>query len=314
MFKTASKTTIALCGLALAAAAGCGVGDEADGADVTVTQGAVANGTWGNCPGFPDDFVCACQDVGFGGQCRLFDPSARFFMNLSLQPFTPFNDTISSLVVGPAAKAKFCVDAGGQGLCHLQPGIGPNGFGIADLRSPPWGSNQNDVISTIRVDELSDNCQAPTSTQVAIFDDINFNSGTAGDCVLLKVAGEYPQFNLNSTAGQTGGGFGLNDNDISSIKSAGMRYTIWDGPHFTGAHFSSTTTVSDLRSIGWNDRMSSIVLSTCSHDLCTQGAALPSSCDPCASKICTTDPFCCTNSWDSICDSEVSSICGRSCS
>jgi len=49
---------------------------------------------------------------------------------------------------------------------------------------------------------------------------------------------------------------------------------------------------------------------TCSHPICSQGNTLDSSCDPCASQICDTDPFCCQVQWDSICVSEVGSICG----
>jgi hypothetical protein len=58
------------------------------------------------------------------------------------------------------------------------------------------------------------------------------------------------------------------------------------------------------------------VCGTCSHSRCTTGVALVSGCDAatgnCVAKICASDPYCCTviDSWDSICVSEVSSICG----
>jgi hypothetical protein len=51
----------------------------------------------------------------------------------------------------------------------------------------------------------------------------------------------------------------------------------------------------------------------CSHDKCTTGIALVNGCDPCVSQICGVDPFCCNNSWDSICVGEVTSVCGLPC-
>jgi hypothetical protein len=53
--------------------------------------------------------------------------------------------------------------------------------------------------------------------------------------------------------------------------------------------------------------------STCSHDVCTSGSKLVSSCSSCATKICSADSYCCATAWDSQCVSEVSSICGQSC-
>jgi hypothetical protein len=47
----------------------------------------------------------------------------------------------------------------------------------------------------------------------------------------------------------------------------------------------------------------------CAHSYCVTGVALAPTCDPCVKKICEVDSFCCTNSWDSICVAEVTSIC-----
>ncbi len=68
---------------------------------------------------------------------------------------------------------------------------------------------------------------------------------------------------------------------------------------------------------------------TCAHPICTMGGTLLSGCDMplslppgvavpvsannCVNHICAADPFCCNNSWDSICQGEVTSICGVSC-
>lgn len=51
----------------------------------------------------------------------------------------------------------------------------------------------------------------------------------------------------------------------------------------------------------------------CSHDLCLEGVALVAGCDPCVTQVCAADSFCCTDSWDSMCVGEVTSICGQSC-
>ena len=55
----------------------------------------------------------------------------------------------------------------------------------------------------------------------------------------------------------------------------------------------------------------------CSHTLCTTGAALTSGCDSakanCASKVCAVDPFCCNNSWDSLCVSKLPTYCSYNC-
>ena len=53
---------------------------------------------------------------------------------------------------------------------------------------------------------------------------------------------------------------------------------------------------------------------SCAHDLCSAGVALQASCDPCATQICATDPYCCATTWDDICTGEVSSVCGETCS
>jgi len=52
---------------------------------------------------------------------------------------------------------------------------------------------------------------------------------------------------------------------------------------------------------------------SCAHDLCSTGDDLLSSCDPCVTKICAQDPFCCGSGWDNLCVEEVGTICGTSC-
>ena len=194
------------------------------------------------------------------------------------------------------------------------------------LRWVPW-CGFNDQITSIRVDNLSDDCQNPSSTQVAVFEDVNYNQNSpARDCVLLNV-GFYPNPFWNANSGQSGGGYGLNDNQISSAlvapaQGAHARFTMWDLSSYQGAHVSSGTSVPDFRSgnfdgriVNFNDKMTSLTVSTCSHDICVQGSALPASCgDPCVNAICPRDSFCCNSSWDATCVAEVRSICNFSCS
>jgi len=49
---------------------------------------------------------------------------------------------------------------------------------------------------------------------------------------------------------------------------------------------------------------------TCVHDECTTGDALDSSCSTCAAMVCTDDPYCCNNSWNSYCVDGAKSLCG----
>lgn len=53
--------------------------------------------------------------------------------------------------------------------------------------------------------------------------------------------------------------------------------------------------------------------STCAHPVCAAGAALTSGCDPCTTKLCAQDPYCCASEWDATCVTEVTSICGQAC-
>jgi hypothetical protein len=49
---------------------------------------------------------------------------------------------------------------------------------------------------------------------------------------------------------------------------------------------------------------------SCAHPKCELGVALEPACDLCVAWICDIDPFCCETSWDSVCQSEVRTICG----
>ncbi len=48
---------------------------------------------------------------------------------------------------------------------------------------------------------------------------------------------------------------------------------------------------------------------TCSHDKCSPGGPLGQGCEPCVTKICANDPFCCGVAWDNTCVEKVYSTC-----
>ena len=58
----------------------------------------------------------------------------------------------------------------------------------------------------------------------------------------------------------------------------------------------------------------SLRVSSCGHDLCVASAApIENGCHSCVSLVCDVDPRCCSTSWNSVCVSEVGSICALSC-
>lgn len=44
-----------------------------------------------------------------------------------------------------------------------------------------------------------------------------------------------------------------------------------------------------------------------------QPAAIPSSCEPCASRVCDSDPFCCSDGWDTLCSLQARQGCPERC-
>jgi hypothetical protein len=248
--------------------------DPTIGADgVETVQSALINSP---CGMVPTTSVCVCQDPGFTGICTNLTTDLRFFGNLSTILSGHFNDSISSVWIGPDAKIKACEHPGMAGLCASATG-GPNGTSLLDLGSgcgpggqaccstgtcpDPWCC-QNNRTSSLRVDNKADDCQNPGLSRVAFFTDINYS----GDCVVLfrqiGVHIGWPDPNGNATNATQGGSFGLPDNSISSVKigvpGMGHNFDIYDGVNYTGSDFFNGASVPDLRSVGWNDLTSAI--------------------------------------------------------
>jgi len=225
----------------------------------------------GGCGGtIPDNAVCGCTNPNMTGLCHTFTHDTRFYMNLSLAPFTSFNDSITSIFVGPSAQAKLCQNPGGAGTCTIQHGPFTNmdmSIGVpGDCTDFPWKCNFNDQITTIRVDNLSDmGCQNPGAGQVAIFEDLNFNQNSPNrDCVILDI-GEYDNPFKNPTVEGvfTGGGYGLNTDVVTSVKlGPNTTADLFADPNLGGAHVHIATSTADLRTLtpNLNDQMSSITV------------------------------------------------------
>jgi hypothetical protein len=47
----------------------------------------------------------------------------------------------------------------------------------------------------------------------------------------------------------------------------------------------------------------------CAHDVCEAGDDLDRGCNNCTREVCDEDPYCCNNSWDSICVAQVNTYC-----
>jgi hypothetical protein len=49
---------------------------------------------------------------------------------------------------------------------------------------------------------------------------------------------------------------------------------------------------------------------SCAQPKCSVGVALEPACDLCVAEICEVDPYCCDNSWDTLCVQRVRTTCG----
>ena len=52
-----------------------------------------------------------------------------------------------------------------------------------------------------------------------------------------------------------------------------------------------------------------VVVSSCAHDECSSGTKLKSGCSACVTKVCASDSYCCSTTWDSFCIDDVNSVC-----
>ena len=69
----------------------------------------------------------------------------------------------------------------------------------------------------------------------------------------------------------------------------------------------------DAVALGESDAGAEAGAPACEHPICATGVQLDGGCDPCATSVCSVDPYCCTTGWDATCVSEVLSVCGQTC-
>jgi len=87
--------------------------------------------------------------------------------------------------------------------------------------------------------------------------------------------------------------------------------TTTSGSGGTNSSSASTSSSSSTASSTSATSSSSSGGGTCAHDVCSQGIALTPGCgDPCVDTVCSSDSYCCTNSWDSVCVDEADQLCG----
>lgn len=244
--------------------------------DTTVIKSELVSG-WGNCGTFPNNAMCVCNQEELQGSCTIFTNDIRFYMNLNTAPYQSWNDNFYSIVVGPGAKVKLCYDAGALGPCHTVYGNDTPSIGVhyePNMGAPFWQPSEPwNGMSTVRVDNITDDCFNLQWGQAAIFDDINFNAGTGGDCAVLLPGGalQYPFPAYNPPAGAnpsySGGGFGLRNDAISSIKTGpSTTITLYANAFFSSPTlaFGPNSSIPDLRVYSFNDTTSSIIVTATS--------------------------------------------------
>jgi hypothetical protein len=103
-----------------------------------------------------------------------------------------------------------------------------------------------------------------------------------------------------------GGGTGSSSSSSSSgSSSSSSGSTSSSSSSSSGSASSSSSSGSSASSSGSG--------TSCAHDLCTVGALLDPTCDPCVKQVCGHYEYCCHTKWTATCVADVKSICGRTC-
>jgi hypothetical protein len=241
-----------------------------------------------NCNGATDEgnpgsgLPCSTGIPGPCGPGITSCTSGSIVCNGNVQPSTEVCDTVDNNCNGQADEGCQCVNGAMQG-CYTGPpgtqGIGPCHGGTQTCASGQWGSCVGQVIpsSETCANGQDENCSGQADE----------NCGCTHD---LCTVGPVLVAGCDAAQG----------NCVAQICATDPYCcnTSWD-----------TTCTSEVGSICNSQKCAGF----CSHSPCVQGAALVSSCNACVSTICSLDPYCCNNFWDSQCVGEVLSYCGDSC-
>jgi len=263
----------------------------------------------------------------------------------NVQPSTEKCDGTDNDCDGQVDEGCNCIDGNSQGCYTGAPGtqgVGACKAGTQTCSSGQWGACNGQVVPTTETcNGKDDDCDGQTDEG---------NPGGGGACTtgLYGVCspGTYQCQNSTLTCVQNVQpapsdtcGNGLDDNcNGSADENCGCAHDVCStGTKLTGGCDSSqgncVTQVCAVDgfccSTSWDSLCVSRVRTTCkslkcsesqgscSHTLCTSGSALAIGCDlakaNCASTICASDPWCCSNSWDSLCVSEVATYCAHNC-
>jgi hypothetical protein len=214
--------------------------------------------------GMTDNTVCACDGYIAGGHCTLYNPTQRFYTTLV---GNSFNDKIKSLFVGANVRLKACQDDTYRGICDYLPGqTGTYALPNLDaaLQAGTWKLNGHQ-ITAIYVDRASEDCMNPTSYQVALFRDDNFEPR---ECTLISRPwsedGIYPNAAWNAWPDGTHGGFGFPHDSVSSvIVGSAVKAELYKESNYGGIPMlvaKPGERIARLSARGWDNIISSIVV------------------------------------------------------
>jgi hypothetical protein len=181
---------------------------------------------------------------------------------------------------------------------ELSEAVTDPGIGLASTYAPPlaWYDPNNG--------EIGDICNAQQGTTVG-GDNVTYTvqkifSNKANACIVAAVNPSTSTTNfLSSTTAST-----------TKITTFTSTPTTTNSPTITTT--TKTTTKTTTTTTKTTTISSPTPSSSCAHSKCVTGAKLVSSCDTCVSKIISKDSYCGTIAWDSVCVSEVKSVCGIS--
>lgn len=183
---------------------------------------------------FAADQIVLFRDANFNGACAV---RGRGNYPTASSAGIPDN-WVSSFNCGPSVQVRVYEKAYFEGKSELFT------QGAASLGNHPIG---NDRISSFKVQSLGTAEGAVVSGTVGLFKDNNYH----GPYVVLNAGGYY---NAND--------IGLLDNTISSIKvGANVKVTLYDKDYFQGSHKIVQADVPTLSKIGFNDKISSLLIS-----------------------------------------------------
>jgi hypothetical protein len=247
----------------------------------------VCDGQDNNCNGSVDDGnpeggkTCNTGKPGICGPGTTQCKSGAVACVQNKQPATEICDTIDNDCDGQVDEGCNCVNGSTQ-TCYTGPpgtqGIGICKAGTQTCTSGNWGSCTGQVVPGVEVCDGSDNDCDGTS------DEGNPGGGASCSTGKLGICATGTQKCQSGTLSCS-----QNQQPINEVCNNSQ----------------------DDDCDGQTDEGCSV--GACAHDKCSTGpntsTPLVSGCDPCVTQVCVADPYCCSTDWDSICVSQVRTVC-----